>query len=163
MTTLNNKKVGGIVGYAYNSTQNEQSILLKNNTNNIAVETGDIDSNNIAGGIVAVAKNIKLVSNINNGSVENSYIAGGIVGYSYGCKIEGETSNNANVTAQAIAGGIVAIADGKPRQLGLKDILEYYVNYQQKVIYNRIIALFFYIINSCKKISEFDLQKTCVS
>ena len=32
---------------------------------------------------------------------------------------------------------IVAIADGKPRQLGLKAILEYYVNYQQKVIYNR--------------------------
>lgn len=32
---------------------------------------------------------------------------------------------------------IVAIADGKPRQLGLKEILEYYVNYQQKVIYNR--------------------------
>ncbi len=32
---------------------------------------------------------------------------------------------------------IVAIADGKPRQLGLKAILEYYVNYQQRVIYNR--------------------------
>lgn len=32
---------------------------------------------------------------------------------------------------------IVAIADGKPKQLGLKEILEYYVNYQQKVIYNR--------------------------
>ena len=32
---------------------------------------------------------------------------------------------------------IVAIADGKPKQLGLLEILEYYVNYQQKVIYNR--------------------------
>jgi len=32
---------------------------------------------------------------------------------------------------------IVAIADGKPKQLGLKEILEYYVNYQQKVIFNR--------------------------
>lgn len=32
---------------------------------------------------------------------------------------------------------IVAIADGKPKQLGLREILEYYVNYQQKVIYNR--------------------------
>ena len=32
---------------------------------------------------------------------------------------------------------IVAIADGKPKQLGLKEIFEYYVNYQQKVIYNR--------------------------
>ncbi|MGN0960708.1 MAG: DNA topoisomerase (ATP-hydrolyzing) subunit A [Christensenellales bacterium] len=32
---------------------------------------------------------------------------------------------------------IVAIADGKPKLLGLKEILEHYVNYQQKVIYNR--------------------------
>ena len=32
---------------------------------------------------------------------------------------------------------IVAIANGKPKQMGLKEILEYYVNYQQKVIYNR--------------------------
>ena len=32
---------------------------------------------------------------------------------------------------------IVAIADGKPKQMGLKEILEYYVNYQQKIIYNR--------------------------
>ena len=32
---------------------------------------------------------------------------------------------------------IVAIADGKPKQLGLIEILKYYVNYQQKVIYNR--------------------------
>jgi len=32
---------------------------------------------------------------------------------------------------------IVAIADGKPKQLGLIDILKYYVDYQQKVIYNR--------------------------
>ena len=39
-----------------------------------------------------------------------------------------QTTFNANV---------VAIADGKPKQMSLKDILEYYVNYQQKVIYNR--------------------------
>ena len=32
---------------------------------------------------------------------------------------------------------IVAIADGKPRQLGLIEILDYYVNYQQSVILNR--------------------------
>lgn len=32
---------------------------------------------------------------------------------------------------------IVAIADGKPRQLNLLQILEYYVNYQQSVILNR--------------------------
>lgn len=32
---------------------------------------------------------------------------------------------------------VVAIADGKPRQLGLIEILEYYVNYQQSVILNR--------------------------
>ncbi|MBE5735910.1 MAG: DNA topoisomerase 4 subunit A [Clostridiales bacterium] len=32
---------------------------------------------------------------------------------------------------------IIAIADGKPKQMGLLEILEYYVNYQQKVIYNR--------------------------
>lgn len=32
---------------------------------------------------------------------------------------------------------IVAIADGKPKQMGLLEILDYYVNYQQKVIYNR--------------------------
>lgn len=32
---------------------------------------------------------------------------------------------------------IVAIADGKPRQLGLLEILDYYVNYQQTVILNR--------------------------
>ncbi len=32
---------------------------------------------------------------------------------------------------------MVAIADGKPRQMGLIEILEYYVNYQQKIIYNR--------------------------
>lgn len=32
---------------------------------------------------------------------------------------------------------MVAIADGKPKQLSLKEILEYYVNFQQKVIYNR--------------------------
>ncbi len=32
---------------------------------------------------------------------------------------------------------IVAIADGKPKQMGLREILEYYVNFQQKVIYNR--------------------------
>lgn len=32
---------------------------------------------------------------------------------------------------------IVAIADGKPKQMGLIEILDYYVNYQQKVIYNR--------------------------
>ncbi len=39
-----------------------------------------------------------------------------------------ETSFNVNM---------VAIADGKPKLLSLRDILEYYVNYQQKVIYNR--------------------------
>ena len=39
-----------------------------------------------------------------------------------------ETSFNANM---------VAIADGKPRQLTLIDYLKYYVNYQKKVIYNR--------------------------
>lgn len=32
---------------------------------------------------------------------------------------------------------IVAIADGKPKVLSLKDILEYYVKFQEKVIYNR--------------------------
>lgn len=32
---------------------------------------------------------------------------------------------------------MVAIADGKPKLLSLREILEYYVNYQQKVIYNR--------------------------
>lgn len=32
---------------------------------------------------------------------------------------------------------IVAIADGKPKQLSLIEILEYYVNYQQKVILDR--------------------------
>ena len=32
---------------------------------------------------------------------------------------------------------IVAIADGKPKQMGLIEILDYYVNFQQKVIYNR--------------------------
>ena len=32
---------------------------------------------------------------------------------------------------------IVAIADGKPKQMGLIEIIDYYVNYQQKVIYNR--------------------------
>ena len=39
-----------------------------------------------------------------------------------------ETAFNANM---------VAIADGKPKQLGLIDYLQYYVNYQRKVIYNR--------------------------
>ncbi len=39
-----------------------------------------------------------------------------------------QTTFNANV---------VAIADGKPKQMGLIEILDYYVNYQQKVIYNR--------------------------
>ena len=32
---------------------------------------------------------------------------------------------------------IVAIADGKPKQMSLIDILDYYVRYQQKVIFNR--------------------------
>lgn len=32
---------------------------------------------------------------------------------------------------------IVAIADGKPRQMGLIEILDYYVKYQQQVIFNR--------------------------
>lgn len=32
---------------------------------------------------------------------------------------------------------IIAIADGKPKQMGLLEILDYYVNYQQRVIYNR--------------------------
>ncbi len=32
---------------------------------------------------------------------------------------------------------MVAIADGKPKQLSLIEILDYYVNFQQKVIYNR--------------------------
>ena len=32
---------------------------------------------------------------------------------------------------------IVAIADGKPKQLGILEILEYYVNFQQQVIFNR--------------------------
>ena len=32
---------------------------------------------------------------------------------------------------------MVAIADGRPKLLSLREILEYYVNYQQKVIYNR--------------------------
>lgn len=32
---------------------------------------------------------------------------------------------------------IVAIADGKPKQMGLIEIIDYYVNYQQKIIYNR--------------------------
>ncbi len=32
---------------------------------------------------------------------------------------------------------MVAIADGKPKLLSLPEILQYYVNYQQKVIYNR--------------------------
>lgn len=32
---------------------------------------------------------------------------------------------------------IVAIADGKPKQMGLIQILDYYVKYQQKVIFNR--------------------------
>lgn len=32
---------------------------------------------------------------------------------------------------------IVAIADGKPKQMGLIEILDYYVKYQQKVILNR--------------------------
>ncbi len=32
---------------------------------------------------------------------------------------------------------MVAIADAKPKLLALKDILDYYVKYQQKVIYNR--------------------------
>ena len=31
-----------------------------------------------------------------------------------------------------IGANIVAIADGKPKQLGLIEILKYYVNYQQK-------------------------------
>ncbi len=39
-----------------------------------------------------------------------------------------ETTFNAN---------IVAIADGKPKQLSLIEILQYYVDYQQKIIYNR--------------------------
>lgn len=32
---------------------------------------------------------------------------------------------------------VVAIADGKPKQMGLLEILKYYVDYQQRVIYNR--------------------------
>jgi len=32
---------------------------------------------------------------------------------------------------------IVAIADGKPKQMGLIEILDYYVKFQQQVIYNR--------------------------
>ena len=32
---------------------------------------------------------------------------------------------------------MVAIAEGKPKLLSLREILEYYVNYQQQVIYNR--------------------------
>lgn len=39
-----------------------------------------------------------------------------------------ETSFNVNM---------VAIANGKPKLLSLREILDYYVNYQQKVIYNR--------------------------
>ncbi len=39
-----------------------------------------------------------------------------------------ETSFNVNM---------VAIADGKPKLMSLREILDYYVNYQQKVIYNR--------------------------
>lgn len=39
-----------------------------------------------------------------------------------------ETSFNVNM---------VAIANGKPKLLSLKEILDYYVNYQQQVIYNR--------------------------
>lgn len=32
---------------------------------------------------------------------------------------------------------MVAIADGKPKQMGLFEILDHYVNYQRKIIYNR--------------------------
>jgi len=32
---------------------------------------------------------------------------------------------------------IVAIADGRPKQLGLIEIIDYYVKYQQKIVYNR--------------------------
>ena len=34
---------------------------------------------------------------------------------------------------------MVAIADGKPRQMGLLQIIEYYVNYQRQVIYKRSV------------------------
>ncbi|MCQ2382197.1 MAG: DNA gyrase subunit A, partial [Clostridia bacterium] len=34
---------------------------------------------------------------------------------------------------------MVAIAEGKPRQMGLLQIIEYYVNYQRQVIYKRSV------------------------
>lgn len=50
-----------------------------------------------------------------------------IINYLYS-KSDLQTNFNANM---------VAIADGKPRQLGLIDIIRYYVEYQRKVVYNR--------------------------
>ena len=50
-----------------------------------------------------------------------------IIKYLY-AKSDLQTNFNANM---------VAIADGKPRQLGLLDIIKYYVQYQRKVVYSR--------------------------
>ena len=50
-----------------------------------------------------------------------------IIKYLY-AKSDLQTNFNANM---------VAIAEGKPRQLGLIDIIKYYVDYQRKVVYNR--------------------------
>lgn len=36
-----------------------------------------------------------------------------------------------------ISANMVAIADGKPKQLGLLDMIKYYTEYQEKVVYNR--------------------------
>lgn len=123
------KIAGGIVGYSYNTKGKIENIQIVKNTSAISVVTANsTNKDNIAGGIVAVAKHTTLAGNNNTGSVTNAYIAGGIIAVAESCKITDKdivgnyvantVNTGAQVNAHAVAGGIVAIADGSTMLIG---------------------------------------------
>ncbi len=89
--------------------------LKETDTTGVFANVGDIVDESDRSGMRAVIKLKKdaKVNNIINALYKSTDL---------------QTSFNVNM---------VAIADGKPKLLSLPEILQYYVNYQQKVIYNR--------------------------
>lgn len=100
------KIAGGIVAVAYYEGD-IGNILIDANTSNIDVKTSGTNNINIAGGIVAVAKNMLLQgNNKNSGIISSAFVAGGIIGLSNNSKIN-SAENAASVSAKAVAGGLV--------------------------------------------------------
>jgi len=100
------KIAGGIVAVAcYEGDIG--NILIDANTSNINVKTSGTNNINIAGGIVAVARNMLLQgNNKNSGTISSAFVAGGIIGLSNSSMIN-SAENSASVSAKAVAGGLV--------------------------------------------------------